>query len=105
MYTPLHPAVITMIHNAVTTCRRMNKPVSICGEAASNPLCAFLFIGMETDRLSMNPASLLIVKNLIRNITFKEARAALERVLVMEDTEEIMDFLKQYELLEASGYD
>jgi phosphotransferase system enzyme I (PtsP) len=105
MYTPLHPAVITMIHNAVTTCRRMNKPVSICGEAASNPLCAFLFLGMGTDRLSMNPASLLIVKNLIRNISFKAARAALERVLVMEDTEDIIEFLKQYELPEASGYD
>ncbi|MBI9091867.1 MAG: phosphoenolpyruvate--protein phosphotransferase [Desulfobacterium sp.] len=105
LYDPLHPAVISMIYDAVTTCRQMNKPVSICGEAASNPLCAFLFLGMKVDRLSMNPASLLIVKNLIRKTTFKDAREALERVLVMEDSGEIIAFLKQYHLPEASGDD
>ena len=104
IYNPLHPAVIAMIFDVVSTCRQMGRTVSICGEAASNPKCAFLFLGMQTNQLSMNPASILIIKELIRSVSFKAAETVLKRVLLMEDAEEISAFLENHGIFENPRY-
>ncbi len=93
LYNPLHPAVISTILEVVSICKSNNKSVSICGEAASNPKCAYLFLAMETDQLSMNAASVPIIKNLIRRVRLADAKEALDRVLRMEDAGEISDYM------------
>jgi phosphoenolpyruvate-protein kinase (PTS system EI component) len=65
LYDPLHPAVISTIFDVVSICKKNNKEVSICGEAASNLYCAYLFTAIETDKLSMNPASIPVIKDLM----------------------------------------
>ncbi len=95
LYSPLHPAVISTILDVVLICKKNNKSVSICGEAASNPHCAYLFLAMETDRLSMNPASIPIIKDLIRKVRLADTKEALNRVASMEDADEIADFLSK----------
>jgi len=93
LYNPLHPAVIALVHDAVATCRKHGKEVSICGEASAQPRCAYLFMGMGVDRMSMNPGSVPVIKQMIRNASLAEAEAALTRVREMETTEEITRFL------------
>ena len=93
MYNPLHPAVIATVFSAVSTCRKMNKEVSICGEATSLPPCAYLFLGMETDRLSMTSGAIPAIKHMIRNVNLTDAKEALRSVLEMESAEEIRKFL------------
>ena len=93
LYDPLHPAVISTILDVVSICKKNNKEVSICGEAASNPCCAYLFTAIETDKLSMNPASIPVIKDLIRKIRLADTKKALNRVLLMEDSMEIAGYL------------
>ena len=93
IYNPLHPAMISTILDVVSTCKKRNKSVSICGESAANPRCAFLFLAMETDCLSMNPCSVPVIKDFIRKVRLKDAKDALEKVLEMEDTEEITNYI------------
>ena len=62
IYNPLHPAVISLIANAAELCRKYNKSLVICGEAAANIRCAYLYLGMEIEGLSMNAASAPMVK-------------------------------------------
>ncbi len=93
LYDPLHPAVISTILDVVSICKKNNKEVSICGEAASNPYCAYLFTAIETDKLSMNPASIPVIKDLIRKTRLTDAKKALNRVLLMEDSSEITSYL------------
>lgn len=93
LYDPLHPAVISTILDVVSICKRNNKEVSICGEAASNPRCAYLFTAIETDKLSMNPASIPVIKDLIRKVRLTDTKKALNRVLLMEDSREITSYL------------
>ena len=95
LYNPLHPAVIATILEVVSICKTNNRSVSICGEAASNPKCAYLFLGMETDQLSMNAASVPIIKDLVRRVRLTDAKNALDKVLRMEDAEEIAAFLEE----------
>lgn len=93
IYNPLHPAVVSAIMDVVSTCKRYDKEVSICGEAASNPQCAYLFLAMEVDRLSMNPGAIPLVKDFVRKVRLQDARETLLRALDMEDTEEIAELL------------
>jgi len=90
LYNPLHPAVIKAISEVLATCRTLGKPVSICGEAAADLQSAFLFLAMEADRLSMNAASVPIVKDFLRKASLAEAKGVLKQVLEMDDTEEIV---------------
>lgn len=95
LYNPLHPAVIETVLEIVNICRNRKKSVSICGEAASNPACAYLFLAMQPDRLSMNPPSIPVIKQLIRKTVFKDAEHALHAVLKMEDAESISCYLSE----------
>jgi phosphotransferase system enzyme I (PtsP) len=95
MYNPLHPAVIATIREAATICRRMGIPLSICGESASNPQCVVLYLAMGISRLSLNPASIPLIKHLISNLSMAEAQSALTAVADMEDAARISDYLKE----------
>ncbi len=95
LYNPLHPGVVSTIAEVVSTCKKNDKGISICGESASNPHCAYLFLGMETDHLSMNPASIPIIKDLIRKVRLTDAKEALNSIAFMEDAEEIAAFLDE----------
>ncbi len=117
LYNPLHPAVIALVNDAASICREKNKSVSICGEASALPQCAYLFLGMEVDRMSMNPGSVPRIKQMLRNVNLADAKAALARVLEMETAEEVKAFLdgiipaadeeefsgKPYEVLQEAG--
>jgi phosphoenolpyruvate-protein kinase (PTS system EI component) len=93
IYNPLDPAVISIIHRAAKIARDKGKAVAICGESASHPKCAYLYVGMGLDRLSMNAASVPVIKHMIRRTSLVEAKRALRRVLRMEDASEIDHYL------------
>jgi len=93
LYNPLHPAVISTIAEVVSVCKKVKKPVVVCGEAAANPKCAYLYLGMGVDQLSMNAPSVPVMKQLIRNVTHADAKEALRRTLLMDDAEEIEAYI------------
>jgi phosphotransferase system enzyme I (PtsP) len=95
LYNPLHPAVVATIYEVIGICRASGKPVTICGEAASNAQCTYLFVGMGAQNLSMNPAAIPLIKDFIGRIHQAHAREALEQVLTMEQTEQIAAFLEK----------
>ncbi|MDY6952753.1 MAG: phosphoenolpyruvate--protein phosphotransferase, partial [Thermodesulfobacteriota bacterium] len=95
IYSPLHPAVVSAMTDIVSTCKQYNKGVSICGEAASNLQCAYLFVAMEVDRLSMAPASIPVIKDFVRKVTLKEAKETLDLALAMEDTKDVAALMEQ----------
>jgi phosphoenolpyruvate-protein kinase (PTS system EI component) len=89
IYNPLHPALISTIREIASVCRKNNKPMVICGEAAANPKCAYLYLAMGIEELSMNAPSVPIIKHLIRHVCLADARDVLADALSMEDTDEI----------------
>ena len=66
-FTPLHPAVLRLIHRARSrSAARTDLDVSVCGEMASQPLMAFALIGLGLRTLSVAPRSVARVKRLVR---------------------------------------
>ncbi len=95
LYTPFHPAVLKLVHQAVLSCQSAGVPVSVCGEAAAHPKCALLFLGMGVRSLSMNPAAVPRAKSLLRSVTVPEAEAMVHEALKMDSSEAIESWLEE----------
>lgn len=95
LYDSLHPAVIRAILQVVESARAHDKPVSVCGEMAGDPIAALLLLAMGIDSLSMSVSSLPRVKWVIRNTTRERARQILSEVLLVEDAAGIRNYLNK----------
>ncbi len=95
-FNSLHPSVIATVQQIVSVCRRSNKQVCICGEAAAVSSSVFLFVAMGADYLSMVPAAIPGAKQFIRSMDKKAADQALTRCLEMEDAGEIAAYVEKF---------
>ena len=93
LYESLNPAVLIAIKKIIDDTHKENKPVSVCGEMASDPLAVILLLGMSIDSLSTSVTSLPKIKWLIRNFTHQEAKELLAEVLTMKNAHEIKKML------------
>lgn len=93
LYDTLYPAVLKALMQVVIGAHSENKPVSICGEIASDPLAAILLLAMGFDTLSMNSVNLLRVKWMIRVFSYSHVKALLAEALTLEDANAIRQLL------------
>ena len=89
LYSAFHPAVLSALVHVVREAKAAGKPVGICGEMAGDPGAAVLLMAMGFDILSMNAASLLKVKSVIRSISRGAAQELLEQVMQMDDAKTV----------------
>jgi len=89
IYDDLHPAVLRMLVQIVDGAAAYNRPVSVCGEMAGNPMAAILLLGMGVSSLSMSTGSLLRVKWAIRSFSRARARQLLQSALRMEEASQV----------------
>lgn len=83
LYDPYHPAVLTLIRHAAATARQKNKPVSVCGDMAANPLFAPLLWAFGVTSLSMNPGAIPATKTLLRRCEEGELKKLASKILGM----------------------
>ena len=99
LYDPLHPAVLRLIRNTIEAGEQNKIPVSMCGEMAGDPIYTRLLLGLGLKEFSMDPTSLLSVKQVIlsSNVTqlSEYARTALDQL----DMVKLNDLLTSPELL------
>ncbi|MEO1537711.1 MAG: phosphoenolpyruvate--protein phosphotransferase [Pseudomonadota bacterium] len=76
-YDTLNVSFLSFIEQIVQRCDETNTPVSFCGEDAGRPVEALCFAAMGLRALSMRPASIGPVKNLIRRVDLGEARRVI----------------------------
>ena len=81
LYNPFHPAVVRQLHRVSKIGRAAGIEVSVCGEMASNPLAAFLLLGLDITALSVAWPSLPEIKTVIRGVRMEDARAAAKAAL------------------------
>jgi phosphotransferase system enzyme I (PtsP) len=85
LYDALHPAVLRALASIVEQAHAHDRPVSVCGEIAGDPLAALLLLAMGVDGFSMNVASVPRVKSVVRAFRAEHARELLKHALEMED--------------------
>ena len=99
-FTPHDPSVLRLLKLVAEAARAAGKPASVCGEMASEPLSAFLLLGLGYDTLSVAPPALPFIKWLIRQVTTSQARAAAEAALAARSADLALDILR-FALAEA----
>jgi len=89
LYEPLHPAVIRLIQSIVAAAHNQGIWVGMCGEMAGDPMFCLLLMGLGLDGLSMNPASIPMIKRIIRSATLEESMDLANEVRELSTTKEV----------------
>ncbi len=101
LYDALHPAVIDAIARVVHAAARHGKPVTVCGEMASDPAAALLLLGLGLDGLSVNAVNIPRIKWLIRNTERRRAQQLADQARGLEEARPIRQLLQSE--IEAMG--
>jgi phosphotransferase system enzyme I (PtsI) len=96
LYEPYHPAVLRTINLITQAARQKGKPVSICGEMASDPEMIPFLIGIGVDILSVTPRMFLRIKHTLRNLYFKDCANLAQAAILMTSSEEIKKLKETY---------
>jgi phosphotransferase system, enzyme I, PtsP len=80
-YDPLSPPVLRALEMVQRACAEYGTPVSVCGEMAGRPLEAFALVALGFDRLSMPPAGIGPVKEMVLAIDREAARRGVTALL------------------------
>jgi len=93
LYEPLHPAVLSAVHEVVQAAKGAGKWVGMCGEMAADPQCTLLLLGFGLDDLSMGPFFIPVIKRIIRSVSYPAARNIARDVLEMATVKEVKGYL------------
>ncbi|HEY0712560.1 MAG TPA: phosphoenolpyruvate--protein phosphotransferase [Polyangia bacterium] len=86
LYHPLHPAMLRLIKQTIDGAAAAGKPVSLCGDMASDPLNTQILLGLGLRDFSMSVSAIRAIANVVRSSRIEEARMLAEGAL-FEDTE------------------
>lgn len=95
LYSPLHPAVLRLLHSVITIANKRGKPVAVCGEMAADATFAPLLLALGLEEFSLHPATLLEVRRAIRGCDLGALRASAPTLLRARDRASIENWLRQ----------
>ena len=81
LYSPLHPALLRLLHDVLRTGKRHGKPVAICGEMAGDASFTPLLLALGLEEFSLHPGTLLEVRRAIRLVDLRQLRAQARGLL------------------------
>lgn len=91
--SPFDPAILRLIQNVTVAGKTYDRPVSLCGAMASDPLAACLLIGLGLRDLSMEAAAIPEIKEAVRRLTVEEAEAIAKEALTCDSAEAVEELL------------
>ncbi|MCP3872224.1 MAG: phosphoenolpyruvate--protein phosphotransferase [Desulfobacteraceae bacterium] len=97
LYQALNPAVLRLIKMTYDAAKKKKIDLVMCGEMAGDPVNIPVLVGIGLTEFSMNPASIPVVKKLIRDLDTKKVKKNVNKIMKLNRTQEIYDFiLKEY---------
>lgn len=93
LYNSFHPAVLKSIYHIINEAHKNNIWVGMCGEFAGDLRAIPLLLGMGLDEFSMSAQRVLRAKESIIKQEHKNCKELVDKVLKMETTEEVEQFL------------
>jgi phosphotransferase system enzyme I (PtsI) len=95
LYQPCHPSILRLLRRIVDEGHRNNIWVGICGEMAADPAMCLLLVGMGIDEISVSPAVVPLIKNVIRRLSFEEASNVVQEIMQYSSPYEIESRAKE----------
>ncbi len=92
-FTSLHPAVVRSLKVVADAAARAGKEAAVCGEMASEPVGAYLLLGLGYRVLSTSPPRLPMVRWLVRQVDLAQAARTAQAALEARTTREVQEVL------------
>lgn len=96
LYQSSHPSILRLIKTIVVEANKAQKPVSICGEMAGDPLYTPLLLGLGIHEFSVSLPMIPIVKKLIRCLCYIDTVDLAENALMLKTSNEIEALLHAF---------
>jgi len=93
-FRTLHPAVLYGISRTVEAAKKARIPVIVCGEMASTPAYAVLLVGLGAVDLSMIPAMIPRVRDVLTRINASEIHELAVKCLNAATADEVENLIK-----------
>jgi phosphoenolpyruvate-protein phosphotransferase (PTS system enzyme I) len=90
----LHPGVLRATEHVVSACLKQGKGLTVCGEAAGNPVTACLLVGMGVRDLSMNPFNAARVSRALRQLNLEQMEEAAREALNARTPEDVRKIIE-----------
>jgi multiphosphoryl transfer protein len=87
--SPFQPAVLRLIAGVTAAAAANQRPVSVCGEAAADPLAAALLIGLGVTELSVAPAAIAGLRATLARLDPAACREAAREALSAESVDQV----------------
>lgn len=101
LYDQRHPVIWKLINTVAEAGRKTDTPVSVCGELAADPGSACCLMGLGITDLSMSPAVLPVVKQLLRSRSLSDMQALSKEVLSRNTVQEVNDIFANWNISET----
>ena len=89
LYDPLHPAVLRLILQVADNAAAAGIPASICGAMAADPVAAVILMGLGVRLMSVSPAQIPELKEVVRAADIATARQVARESLEMTSGAEV----------------
>jgi phosphotransferase system enzyme I (PtsI) len=95
LYSPLHPALLRVLAQVITTAQAHDTPVAVCGEIAGDPRLVPMLLALGLREFSLHPATLLEVRRAIRDRHLGKLLALAPKLLRARDRKDIEKWLEK----------
>ncbi len=93
-----HPAVLRLIQHVCEGAESFNRQVTVCGEAASDPVAALLMVGVGVRSLSVRANQVSTIKAQMAEVSISTLRKLASQAMLSNDASEtrqlVTEFLK-----------
>lgn len=93
-FRTLHPSVLFGIERSLHAAKTKGIPAIACGEMASTPAYAVLLIGLGAVDLSMTPAAIPRIRQVLSQIDSREARQIAAKALECETASQVEQLVR-----------
>jgi phosphotransferase system enzyme I (PtsI) len=80
LYQPLNPGLLRLLRTVRRRAARAGKPVSVCGEMASDPALLAVLIGLGLTEFSMTPGAIPGARHLVSSVRAADLRTIAHRL-------------------------
>jgi phosphoenolpyruvate-protein kinase (PTS system EI component) len=84
-----HPAFLQLLEKVITACKNCGKPLTVCGEMASDPSGICLLAALGATNFSIQPDTLHQMRHALSNLSVASLRNALPALFALESADEV----------------
>jgi phosphotransferase system enzyme I (PtsI) len=89
LYDPVHPSILRLVKMVIDAGLEAGIPVSMCGEMAGDPAYTRVLLALGLREFSMDPASLLEIKQVVRMSDISQLQLVLPKIMNAVEPDEL----------------